>query len=96
VKTFITLNDITTSIGYPLQITGGTRIHLRTLIICRYRTNNELCRAAAGPRRVPSDGDGSSRRRRRQAVSDESIMSQELVNTILADEDKLVKRNLTS
>ena len=99
VKTFIRLGDISTSVGYPLQITGGTRLHLRTLIICRYRRSNELCSAAAAPshhdrdRRQVSVVGGPSRRRRRQAVpSDAGIMSQELIDTILAYEDKLVRQ----
>ena len=98
-QTFVTLDGITTSAGYPLQIAGGTRIHLRTLLIFRYRADNELCSAAKatpakattrrGRRQVPDVG-GPSGRRRRQATLDGNVMSQELVDTILADGDKLV------
>jgi len=89
--TFITLDDITTATGYPLQVTGGIRIHLQTLIIFRYHTDNELCSAA---RQWHDDSDGddndSSQRRRRRQVTSDTIMPQDLVRTILADEDKLV------
>ena len=93
-QTFVTLDGITTSAGYPLQIAGGTRIHLRTLLIFRYRADNELCSAAKATtrrrrRQVPDVG-GPLGRRRRQATLDGNKMSQELVDTILADEDKLV------
>jgi len=90
-RTFITRSGITTATGYPLQITGGSRIHLRTLLIFRYRDDNELCSAAAARtrRQVPGAG-GPSRRRRRQAAADVNKMSQELITTILADEDKSV------
>ena len=93
-------SGITTSTGYPLQITGGSRIHLRTLLIFRYRSDNELCSAAAAAaavrarRQVPDHGGPASRRRRRQAALQDSKMSQELVDTILADNDKLVGRYL--
>jgi len=107
VKTFITLSEITTENGYPKQISGGSRIHLRTMLVFRYHTNNELCSAAAGRRArrdVPDIGgplpdvfdpdpdiDAPLYRIRRQATFDRDVMSQELVNAILAYEDKLVK-----
>jgi len=99
VKMFITRNNISTSVGYPLQITGGTRIHLRTLVIFRYRPDNELCSAAAAragrDRRRVSDTDGGpSGRRHRRTTTNVNTMSQDLVTTILADEDKLVARNI--
>jgi len=94
VQTFITRDDISTATGYPLQITGGTRIHLQTLVIFRYRTECELCNAARAAsrqqqRQVPDVG-GHSARRRRQATLHVNEMSQELITTIFADEDKLV------
>lgn len=93
-KMFITRNNISTSVGYPLQITGGTRIHLRTLVIFRYRPDNELCSAAARAgrdRRQVSDTDGGpSGRRHRRTTTNVNTMSQDLVTTILADKDKLV------
>ena len=107
VKTFITLSDITTENGYPKQISGGSRIHLRTVLVFRYHTNNELCSAAAGRRvrrdvpdmsgslldidRPLQDTDGPSDRVRRQATFERDVMSQELIDAILAYEDKLVK-----
>ena len=98
VQTFITLADITTSTGYPLQITGGTRIHLKTLVVFRYRTHNQLCNAAKATnrrdRRQVSDIGGQWGRIRRQTTSDESGMSQDLVTTILAYENKLVRRKV--
>jgi len=99
VQTFITRSDISTSTGYPLQITGGTRIRLQTLVIFRYRTDCQLCNAARATndrrrRQVPDVGGPSRRRRRRRQVTvNTNEMSQELINTILADEDKLVRRN---
>jgi len=107
VRTFIRRDGVTTATGYPLQIAGGSRPHLRTLLVVRYRRDNELCSAAAAAaaaaetggrrarRQVPRTGDGpGSRRRRRQAAFDDSRMSQDLINTILAGEDRLVGRGV--
>jgi len=96
VQTFITSTQIWTAVGYPLQVEGGTRIHLQTLVIFRYDTNCQLCRAARATtgrqrRHVPHVG-GLSARIRRQATLQMNEMSQELIDTIFADEDKLVER----
>jgi len=104
VQTFITRGGITTATGYPLQVTGGSRIHLRTLLVFRYRSDNELCSAAAAAaaaaatavrarRHVPDTGGPLTRRRRRDA-GENNKMSQQLIGDILADEDKLVGRNV--
>jgi len=100
VQRFITRGGITTATGYPLQITGGSRIHLRTLLVFRYRSDNELCSAAAAAatavrarRQVPDTGGPLTRRRRRDA-GENNKMSQQLIGDILADEDKLVGRNV--
>jgi len=108
VKTFITLTEITTESGYPKEIPSSTqRIHLRSLLVFRYHTHNELCDAAAGHRvrrdlpntggtlldsdRQLQDTDRPLDRIRRQAAYDRDEMSQELINAILAYEDKLVQ-----
>ena len=107
-KTFITLTEITTDSGYPKEIPSRTsRIHLRTVLVFRYHTHNELCDAAAGHRvrrDVPDiggtlpevygplrDTDTPLDRIRRQATFDRDEMSQELVDAILAYEDKSVQ-----
>jgi len=77
------------------------------MLVFRYHTNNELCSAAAGRRvrrDVPDIGgplldvydphrdiDAPLDRIRRQATFDKDVMSQELIDAILAYEDKLVK-----
>ena len=97
VLTFITFDGTTTAAGYPLKVAGGTRLHLQSLLVFRYRADNELCSdaatATAGRRRRRrqlldvAGGPPPPRRRRRQVTS---VMSKDLVNTILADKDKSV------
>jgi len=64
------------------------------MLVFHYRTDSELCSAATahrGRRHVPNVG-GPLERIRRQVASDRNEMSQELVDAILAYEDKLVKQ----
>jgi len=94
VKIFIKLSEVRTQNGYPLQITGGSRIHLRTILVFHYSTDNELCSAAAhrSKRDAPDPSIYSPLVRvRRQTAVDRDVMTQELVDAILAYEDKLVQ-----
>jgi len=83
-------------------VIGGTRLQLQTLNMFRYRSDCALCTAARANtrrsrqrRQVPDSVGGPPARRRRQTdLPANNEISQQLINTIFADEDKSVMQKL--
>ena len=66
-KSFVTVDDIETAAGYPIQF--ANKLHCRTLLIFTFRSDCELCQAVAAAPRV------ERRRRRRQVqFSDDHLL----------------------
>jgi hypothetical protein len=78
---FMTVDDIITGGGYPIQIGDG--LHVRTLLVFTVRKNNELCSAASS-----ATASGRGRRRKRQVTFDatQTALTQQLLDSILSDQ----------